>query len=86
MMWAARVWWTFKVYGHNKVSVLDGGYEAWKRAKKPVTSDVVGMVTFPSLQPGNWTAKPIDKSLLITYEELDKKDANGKSLFQDLSK
>ncbi|KIH44263.1 hypothetical protein ANCDUO_25717, partial [Ancylostoma duodenale] len=99
MMWAARVWWTFKnaemtsvkrqyfpavlqnlVYGHHKVSVLDGGFEAWKKAKKPVTSDVV-VVT-----PGNWTAKPIDKSLLITYEELDKKNADGKSLFQDLSK
>ncbi|KAL6740465.1 hypothetical protein Aduo_013816 [Ancylostoma duodenale] len=80
ILWAARVWWTFKVYGHNKISVLDGGYEAWKRAKKPVTSDVV-VVT-----PGNWTAKPIDKSLLITYEELDKKNADGKSLFQDLSK
>ena len=26
---AARVYWTFKVLGHNNVSILDGGYAAW---------------------------------------------------------
>ena len=26
---AARVYWTFKVLGHDAVSVLDGGYRAW---------------------------------------------------------
>ncbi|ETN76030.1 Actin [Necator americanus] len=80
MLWAARVWWTFKVYGHNKVSVLNGGLGAWKNASKPVTSDVVVVAS------GNWMAKPIDKSLLITFEELDQKNSDGKSLFQDLTK
>ncbi|MEE2746049.1 MAG: sulfurtransferase [Pseudomonadota bacterium] len=28
---SARAYWQFKVYGHNKVSILDGGYEAWKK-------------------------------------------------------
>lgn len=26
---AARVWWTFKVFGHQKVAVLDGGLPLW---------------------------------------------------------
>jgi len=26
---ASRVYWTFKVLGHNEVSILDGGYAAW---------------------------------------------------------
>ena len=26
---AARVYWTFKVLGHEEVSILDGGYTAW---------------------------------------------------------
>lgn len=26
---AARVWWMFTVFGHNKVQVLDGGLPAW---------------------------------------------------------
>lgn len=29
---AARVWWTFRVMGHEDVFVLDGGFPAWERA------------------------------------------------------
>jgi len=29
---AARAYWTFKVFGHEKVSILNGGYAAWKAA------------------------------------------------------
>jgi thiosulfate/3-mercaptopyruvate sulfurtransferase len=29
-MSAARVWWTFRVFGHLNVSVLNGGISAWK--------------------------------------------------------
>lgn len=28
---AARVWWTFRVMGHEDVAVLDGGFPAWER-------------------------------------------------------
>jgi len=28
---AARVWWTFRVMGHEDVVVLDGGFPAWER-------------------------------------------------------
>jgi thiosulfate/3-mercaptopyruvate sulfurtransferase len=27
---SARVWWTFRVFGHDRVSVLDGGLRRWK--------------------------------------------------------
>jgi len=27
---SARVWWTFRIFGHNKVFVLDGGLKSWK--------------------------------------------------------
>ncbi len=29
---ACRAWWMFRWLGHKRVSVLDGGFEAWKRA------------------------------------------------------
>lgn len=29
-MWACRVWWLFKVFGHKHVLVLDGGLPAWQ--------------------------------------------------------
>jgi thiosulfate/3-mercaptopyruvate sulfurtransferase len=27
---SARAYWTFKVFGHSKVSILEGGYNAWR--------------------------------------------------------
>jgi thiosulfate/3-mercaptopyruvate sulfurtransferase len=33
---AARVYWTLKVAGHGRVSILDGGYAAWSAAGRPV--------------------------------------------------
>ncbi len=32
---AARVYWTFKVLGHDRVSILNGGFRAWTEAGKP---------------------------------------------------
>ncbi len=29
---AARAWWMFKVFGHQRVAVLDGGLPAWKES------------------------------------------------------
>jgi thiosulfate/3-mercaptopyruvate sulfurtransferase len=33
---AARVWWTFRVMGHEDVVVLDGGFPAWEAAGFPI--------------------------------------------------
>lgn len=33
---AARVWWNFRVMGHDKVSVLDGGLPRWLREARAV--------------------------------------------------
>jgi thiosulfate/3-mercaptopyruvate sulfurtransferase len=33
---AARVWWTFRAFGHEGVAVLDGGLRAWKAAGRPL--------------------------------------------------
>lgn len=38
---AARAWWMFRIYGHDKVSVLDGGLAAWKRGGFPVEAGEV---------------------------------------------
>jgi thiosulfate/3-mercaptopyruvate sulfurtransferase len=35
-IWAARLWWLFKAFGHDKVSVLDGGLKAWLADSGPL--------------------------------------------------
>jgi thiosulfate/3-mercaptopyruvate sulfurtransferase len=40
-MYAARLWWMLKHWlGHQKVAVLDGGWDAWVKTGHPVTTDV----------------------------------------------
>jgi thiosulfate/3-mercaptopyruvate sulfurtransferase len=34
--WATRVWWMLRVFGHDAVSVLDGGLAGWQAAGHPV--------------------------------------------------
>lgn len=36
---AARVWWMFRVFGHEDVAVLDGGLGKWLAEGRPVTSE-----------------------------------------------
>ncbi|HEX7784583.1 MAG TPA: 3-mercaptopyruvate sulfurtransferase [Methylomirabilota bacterium] len=33
---SARVWWTFRVFGHPRVAVLDGGFPRWRTEGRPV--------------------------------------------------
>jgi thiosulfate/3-mercaptopyruvate sulfurtransferase len=35
---AARVWWMFKYFGFNNISVLNGGLDKWKNENKPTTN------------------------------------------------
>lgn len=38
---AARVWWTFRVFGADNVYILDGGLPKWKAERRPVESGKV---------------------------------------------
>jgi len=38
---AARVWWTFRVFGADNVFVLDGGFPKWKAEGRPTESGPV---------------------------------------------
>ena len=39
-IFACRLWWMFRWLGHEKVSVLDGGLNAWKSKELPLCTDV----------------------------------------------
>src|SRR2546422_9753782 len=47
---AARVWWTFRTFGHDNVAVLDGGLRKWRAEGRPVESGT------PSPAPKRFTA------------------------------
>jgi thiosulfate/3-mercaptopyruvate sulfurtransferase len=42
---AARVWWTFRAFGHDRIAVLDGGLPKWRAEGRPVAR---GAVTPPA--------------------------------------
>lgn len=37
-MWASRLWWMLRVFGHDRVAVLDGGFGKWSTEGRPVTN------------------------------------------------
>jgi thiosulfate/3-mercaptopyruvate sulfurtransferase len=47
---AARAWWTFRVFGHARVAVLDGGLPKWRREGRPLEARTV------ALPPGRFSA------------------------------
>lgn len=60
---AARVWFTFWAYGHDQVSILNGGYPKWR--------DEEGRVTRTLHKPAAGTWKPLDRPRgLLSREDL----------------
>ena len=51
---AARVWFMFRAFGHARVSVLDGGRDAWHAAGQSLTAAV------PSFTPEHFAARDPD--------------------------
>ena len=39
MQSAARTWWMFRVFGHDNVSVLDGGLPKWEAEERAITAE-----------------------------------------------
>lgn len=50
---SARIWWMFRVYGHDNVRILDGGWKLWKAQGRPVET---GMQPAPA--PAKFTPHP----------------------------
>lgn len=65
---AARVWWMFKVFGHQDVLVLNGGLPAWQAAGLPVSNELnkPGAVEYKAILSA---AMVRDKSDMISNAE-----------------
>ncbi len=38
--YAARLWWMLRWVGHDAAAVLDGGWDAWRKAPHPITDQI----------------------------------------------
>ena len=61
---AARVWWMFRVFGHERISILAGGLPRWQADGHPVESGE------PTIAPGSFTARAHDDSLVRSFEQI----------------
>nr|XP_057944234.1 3-mercaptopyruvate sulfurtransferase-like [Doryrhamphus excisus] len=60
---APRAWWMFRVFGHSRVSVLDGGLRNWQREGRPLSDVAVRP------RPGVFKAS-LNRSWVKTYQDL----------------
>jgi len=64
IQYVTRAWWMFKVFGFDQAVLLDGGWQAWLREGRPVTTDV------PNHPRGTFTSRfrpelVVDKSAVL---------------------
>lgn len=57
MFTSPRVWWMFRTMGAKNVLLLDGGFDNWKQAGRPVTNEVTKIA--PSAFVANFDAAKI---------------------------
>lgn len=75
---AGRLWWTMKVYGHEDVKVINGGFKALSDLK------LEGSIKAHKLPESQYLAKEADESMIIDFEGIkaitEDEDSNIKIL------
>jgi len=60
---ATRLWWALKYYGHERVSVLNGGLTKWMAEGRPLTQEL------PKILTARFTPRP-QQRLMATKDEI----------------
>ena len=65
-MYAAHLWWMLRWLGHERVAVLDGGWQAWTAAGLPVSTEP-GVAARPGqpVEPGASLAATVDAATVL---------------------
>lgn len=61
---SARLWWTLKIYGHDRIKVVSGGLKALEAEGVTMTADA------PQVAAANFTAAPLDESMIATVADV----------------
>ncbi len=62
---ATRLWWALKYFGHDRVAVLDGGFNRWKGLGFPVT-DAVPDVEPRTFRPRERSSRRVEAAELLS--------------------
>jgi thiosulfate/3-mercaptopyruvate sulfurtransferase len=63
--WATRLWWMLKVFGHERVAVLDGGFQKWRSENRPVQTGAAA-----ARAAGGFTPRQPRREMVATREEV----------------
>lgn len=66
---ATRVYWTFKVMGHDDVSILDGGWRAWTKDVDAKTKKPLNPLASGDVKPGAKAFKANPRREMIATKE-----------------
>lgn len=72
--WACYALWTFKIYGHSKCIIMNGGRQKWIEEKKPLTKDV------PQYETTNYKVETVNLDIRAFREEVKEHSASLKPL------
>lgn len=77
MLNAGRVWWMFRIYGHQAVAVLDGGLPKWRSEGRTIESGDAAP------EPETFNAV-LDRRQLRTLEDMRRAVADGREQILDV--
>ena len=68
------IFWLLKLFGHDQVRVLNGGYQKWISEGRPVATE------FSTFAPTQYSVKALDASLRASHEEVRESISKSDSL------
>lgn len=70
MAYASRLWWLLRYLGHERVSLLDGGWQGWKNAGYPI-SDLIPQASSAQFIPQIRSDWIVDYTTVKNFTEKD---------------
>lgn len=77
-MWASRLWWMLRAFGHENAAVLNGGWEKWLKEGRPISSDV------PNIEPKRFEVKESPQLIADSSDVLNAIENEGVQLINAL--
>ena len=84
---AARVYWSLKTAGLTQLAILNGGFQAWKQAGLPISTELETPLPsdFPATIQLNWLAQATEVEAQLNKPEVQLLDARPDDFFEGFS-